>query len=157
MRKILATITLAALTTFTAIAADEKWPAMKSLPATQMSGVQQIMGTIEQRADRFETEFLKGLRSSTIEIGERNKYRAWVDTLEDQLDNMSEAYGENNISEAQEELKQAMEAARNLNHFMLNAKWSSEAEGLWRSLRDDLNKLAGYHKAPAAILIIASR
>jgi hypothetical protein len=120
-----------------------------------MTDVKNIMSTIEQRADRFETEFLKGLRSSTINIEERSKYRAWVDALEDQLDNMAEAYRENDISEAQEELGQAMEAARNLNQFLLTAKWSSEAESLWRSLRDDLNKLAGYHKAPTAIMIIA--
>ena len=137
-------------------AADTKW-AVATLTTTQMTDVKRIMSDIEQRADRFETEFLKGLRSSTVKIEERDKYRQWVDALEDQLDNMAEAYHENNINEAQEELRQAMEAARNLNQFMLNAKWSPEAETLWRGLRDDLNKLAGHHKAPAAILIIASK
>lgn len=140
-----------------ATAEDAKWPAATPLSTTQMSDVKTIMSTIEQRADRFETEFLKALRSSTVRIEERNKYRQWVDTLEDQLDNMAEAYHENNISEAREELSEAMKAARNLNHFILNAKWSPEAESLWRSLRDDLNKLAGYHQAPTTVLIIGTR
>ena len=142
--------------TVAAVAADAKW-AVATISTTQISDVNRIMSTIEQRADKFETEFLEGLRSSTVKIEERDKQRAWVDRLEDQLDNMSEAYKENNIAEAQEELRQAMEAARNLNQFMLNAKWSTEAESLWRSLRDDLNKIAGYHKAPDAILIIAAK
>ena len=138
-------------------AADSNWPAVGALSSTQMSDVKQIMSTIEQRADRFETEFLKGLRSSTVAIEERQKYRVWVDKLEDQLDNMAEAYREGDIAEAQEELTQAMEAGRNLNQFMLKSKWSPEAESTWRSLRDDLNKIAGYHKAPSAVLIIMTQ
>ena len=137
-------------------AAADKWPT-HPLSTTQMSEVKQIMSTIEQRADQFESEFLKGLRSSTVAIEDRQKYRVWVDQLEDQLDNMAEAYNENNMSEAQEELGQAMEAARNLNQFMLKSKWSPTAESTWRSLRDDLNKLAGFHRAPPTILIIATR
>ena len=137
-------------------AADTKWT-VATLTTTQMTDVNRIMSDIEQRADRFETEFLKGLRSSTVKIEDRTKYRQLVDTVEDQLDNMAEAYRENDINEAQEELRQAMEAARNLNQFMLSAKWSPEAESLWRGLRDDLNKLAGHHRAPAAILIIATK
>ena len=138
------------------VAAADTW-AVATLSTTQMSDVKRIMGDIEQRADRFETEFLKGLRSSTVKIEERDRYRQWVDAIEDQLDNMAEAYRENDMKEAQEELGQAMEAARNLNQFMLNAKWSPEAESLWRSIRDDLNKLAGHHKAPTTILIIATK
>lgn len=155
MRSLVLSAVFLAGAAFPAAAADT-W-AVATLSSTQMSDVKRIMGDIEQRADRFETEFLKGLRSSTVKIEERDKYRQWVDVLEDQLDNMAEAYRENDMKEAQEELRQAMEAARNLNQFILNAKWSPEAESIWRSLRDDLNKLAGYHQAPTTILIIAAK
>ena len=155
MRHILCAAALLFGTVLTSAAAD-KWP-LHPLSTTQMSEVKQIMANIEQRADHFETEFLKGLRSSTVAIEERQKYRVWVDQLEDQLDNMAEAYKEGNMSEAQEELGQAMEAARNLNQFLLKSKWSPEAESSWRSIRDDLNKLAGFHRAPPTILIIATR
>ena len=136
--------------------ADTSWP-NAALSSTQMNDVNRIMATIENRADKFETEFRKALRSSTVPISEREKYRRWVDQVEDELDNMAEDYHENDVREAQKHLAQAMDAARNLNHFMLNTKWSPEAESLWKSIRDDLNTLAGYHKAPPEILIISTR
>jgi soluble cytochrome b562 len=134
-------------------AGDHKWAAPAQLSTTQKTDVARIMSTIEQRADSFEHEFLKGLRSSTVNIEERKKYRDWVDQVEDQLDNMAEAYKEGNIAEAHEELTEAMDAARNINHFMLNADWSSEAESTWATIRDDLNTLAKHHSAPADVLI----
>jgi soluble cytochrome b562 len=115
------------------------------------------MSTIEDRADKFETEFLQGLRSSTVDVAEREKYRVWVDQVEDQLDNMAEAYKEGNVAEAHEELEQALEAARNINHFMLNSKWSSEAESMWRNIRGDLNTIAKHHRAPPTVLIGSTR
>lgn len=144
-----------ALTGSLAVAADDDWK-LAPLSTTQKTEVARIMMTIEERADNFERMFLKNLRASTVEISERRKYRIWVDQVEDALDNVAEAYKEDDIAEVHEELRQAMEAARNINHFMLNAKWGEEAEGTWKSLRDDLNALARAYSAPQTMLIIVT-
>lgn len=148
-------IFLLGLAAVPAAAADDDWK-LTPLSTTQKSEVGRIMLTIEERADNFERLFLQNLRTSTVPITERRKYRVWVDQVEDALDNVAEAYKEDDIAEVHEELRQAMEAARNINHFMLNAKWGDEAEATWKTLRDDLNALAQAYSAPQAMLIIVT-
>jgi hypothetical protein len=157
MRRLLSFGALFIGTSILAIGDDGKWTKPDALSTTQMTDVNRIMQSIEERADTFETDFLKGLRSSTVKIEDREKYRVWVDQLEDKLDNMAEAYKEGNIAQAHEELQEAMGAAKNINHFMLNADWGDEGESMWRTIRDDLNRLAKHHHAPTSTLITASR
>lgn len=157
MRRLLSFSALFIGSTVFAIRDDGKWKQSDALSTTQMTDVNRIMQSIEERADKFETDFLKGLRSSTVKIEDREKYQVWVDQLEDKLDNMAEAYKEGNIAQAHEELQEAMGAAKNINHFMLNADWGDEGESMWRTIRDDLNTLAKHHHAPTSTLITASR
>lgn len=138
---------------------SHKAMAVPVLSTQAKADVHRIMQTIEQRADNFEKHFLKDLRASTIDIEDRDRYRVWVDTLEDSLDNMQEAYREDDIAEAHEELMDAMEVASSINRFMLRADWGEESEREWAAIRDDLNKLAAAHTIPVmpVLVITATR
>jgi hypothetical protein len=120
-----------------------------ALSTTQRTDVNRAMQTIEQRSDQFEKHFLRDLNSSTLDIEDRDRYRRWVDQLEDSLDNMKEAWDKDNMAETREELQDALEVASSVNRFMLRSKWSPESEREWAEIRDNINTIAGVHKQPA--------
>jgi hypothetical protein len=107
-----------------------------------------LMSTIEARADAFESNFLAGLASSTVNLQDRDRYRVWVNRFEVSIDRASKADIRDDKTAVRKNLVDAMEAAVNIDHFMLHSKWNEESESSWRTLRADLNALAAHHELP---------
>jgi hypothetical protein len=107
------------------------------------------MNRLEKQADTFEDKFEAALDQSSYNGGRtEDMLLRWADMLEDEIDNMVEDYKENDPSEYVDHFENAMIAASAINRAMLRKDFTMHAEADWRTLRDDLNRIAIQFRRP---------
>jgi hypothetical protein len=107
-----------------------------------------LAGRAEDHAVSFKSSFLEALSSSTVDIKDRDRYRAWLDSLESSVARAAEASRRESSVEARRHLVDAMEVAVEIDHFMQRSSWNQQSETSWHALRRDLNTLAEHHELP---------
>ena len=112
---------------------------------TTMTGasVKPIMERLESETDRFEDSLRKALRSSTVNMTNRQRvWNRWADMLEDSSDDMLKDYSHNDASRFQNRLETTLMVGEALNRLVLRSDLGKDTNSEWRVVHDDLNTIA---------------
>jgi len=120
--------------------------------------VKQALEQLEASTDRFEKKFRNSIQHSTANMTKREAvWGQWADYLEDTSDDMLEEFKENDPKEFQQELERTLMVAEAINRIVLRSDLFADAELEWRTVRNQLNVIAGGFGYPAMTNLIASR
>jgi hypothetical protein len=131
-------------------------PATTALMAR--TDVKQVLDQLEASTDRFEEKFRKSIQHSTANMTDRERvWNRWADYLEDVSDDMLEEFNEKDPKGFQEELERTLMVAEAMNRIMLRSDLFADAEAEWKTVRGQLNTVAGAFSYPVITDLITAQ
>jgi hypothetical protein len=120
--------------------------------------VKQALEQLEASTDLFEEKFRKSIQHSTANMTNRESvWNQWADYLEDVSDDMLEEYKENDPKEFQKELERTLMVGEAINRTMLRSDLFADAEMEWRTVRNQVNLVAGAFGYPVISNLISAK
>jgi hypothetical protein len=101
-----------------------------------------VLERAEDKADRFEDKLDAALRSDDTGAANHLQLNEWAENLEDELDNLKDAFSVKRDSDFSARFDTSMLLATSINRAMLRKEYASAAETEWSSLRLELNDAA---------------
>ena len=113
-------------------------------PAADSARVARIINDCEDRTDQFKKTLGRALNNSRLDGSAREaRLRDDASRLENALDRVGDAYNrDKDMQKTRVAVRQALEAATDINTTMGNRKMGPECEREWNVVHTELNKLA---------------
>ncbi|KXK05469.1 MAG: hypothetical protein UZ17_ACD001000659 [Acidobacteria bacterium OLB17] len=112
--------------------------------------VSDIIKRLEDSSDKFSRDFDRALDKSNINNTPlEREYQGYVDDFEDAVDRLRENFDRSrNWWEVRSDVQDAVQKARPVNDIMVKLPFQRDVERQWRTMRNDLNKVADTYDLP---------